>query len=194
MATAFDLVSLIAIGWFLFSGLKSGLIESVMKLIGATAAVYLTMNYSMIGLQYLEKIWDVPSKYESIAGFVVVFLVTIYAFQIAAMLMRKVVHGLLLGWVDRAGGALFGLLKAGVLLSGILWILNLLPADVSQGWQKDAKMLPVILSVQNGLVSTFNLEDELEMIQETGGKLFESKKNSVIEDAMDKVEQELKKK
>jgi uncharacterized membrane protein required for colicin V production len=194
MATVFDLVSLIAIGWFLFSGIKSGLIESVMKLIGATAAVYLTMNYSMVGLQYLEKVWDVPSKYESIAGFVTVFLVTIYAFQIAASFMRKIVHGLLLGWVDRTGGAVFGLLKAGVLLSSILWILNLLPADISQGWQKDAKILPVVLSVQNVLVSTFNLEDELDLIHDTGNKLFERTKNSVIEDAMNKVEEELKKK
>ena len=165
MATGFDLIGLILIVIMAISGLKKGLIDGVLKIVGMYAAVYASMHYNQYGTAFLEPLINIPEAYKTPAGFVIVFLATMYSITFVAFLLKKIVKSLHLGAVDRIGGITFGVLKAGLLLSAVVWAFAMVPADRMGTWQKESKLYPYVEIFAGQAVFVLSLEDELAMMQ-----------------------------
>ncbi len=165
MATGFDLIGLFLIVIMAVSGLKKGLIDGVLKLVGIYAAVYAAMNYNQYGTVFLEPLINIPEAYKTPAGFVIVFLVTMYSITFISYLLRKLVKTMHLGAVDRIGGITFGALKAGLILSAVVWAFAMVPETMRGTWQKDSKLYPVVEIFAGQMVYVLSLEDELALLQ-----------------------------
>ncbi len=171
MGNLFDIVGVVVLGWFGFTGLRAGFIESAMKLIGAMGAIYCMLNYNTQVAQFLGRLFNLAPKYQTVVSFAVIFLVVLYAFHALASILRKTIRLLLLGWVDRLGGLLFGLVKATVILSAVIWVIDFMPREWTHDWEQQSRLAPLVITFQGTLVDIFSLEDELELIQETADKL-----------------------
>src|SRR5690606_33703355 len=68
------------------------------------------------------------------AAFLALIVATMVVAWIAAAFIKKVLSLLLLGWVDRAGGVVIGLLLGSVFVSAILFALDVFP----MGWAENA--------------------------------------------------------
>ncbi len=169
IATGFDLGGFFLIGLFALSGLRQGLIQGAMKLVGATAALWATMNHSDVTLAIIQPIIQLPEQYASIAGFAITFVAVLYAFNLVAWFLKKIFSAISLGWLDRIGGVLFGMTKAGLIMSAFVWAFMLLPPDKRGDWQKDSQLFPVIDVFQGYVISIFGFQDELAMLQDTVG-------------------------
>jgi membrane protein required for colicin V production len=165
MATGFDLIGLLLIGIMAISGLKKGLIDGVLKIVGIYAAVYAAMHYNQYGTVFLEPLINIPEAYKTPAGFVIVFLVVMYSFTILSWLLRKIVKSMRLGAVDRIGGITFGVLKAGLMLSAVVWAFAMVPSDMKGSWQKESKLYPYVEMFAGQAVYVLSLEDELALLQ-----------------------------
>ncbi len=165
MATGFDLIGLILIVIMAISGLKKGLIDGVLKMVGIYAAVYASMHYNHYGTAFLEPLINIPEAYKTPAGFVIVFLVTMYSITFISFLLRKIVKSMHLGAVDRIGGITFGVLKAGLLLSAVVWAFAMVPAGMKGTWQKESKLYPFVEIFAGQAVYILSLEDELALMQ-----------------------------
>ena len=117
-----DIVILVAIAMATFLGLRMGLIKAVLVLAGIIVGVILAGHYSgPLG----ERLAFIPG--EGIAEVVAFAIILIGVLLIAAVLARLLTwtaKAIMLGWVNRLGGAIFGLLLGAIFCSAFLamWV------------------------------------------------------------------------
>lgn len=75
------------------------------------------------------------------AAFAVAFIAALVAWGLLAKLIRLLIHATPLSIPDRLLGAVFGLLRGGVLLLAVATVVGLTPAAQSRAW-RDAKGAP----------------------------------------------------
>ena len=69
------------------------------------------------------------------AAFIVAFIAALVVWSLLSRLIRMLIHATPLSLPDRLLGAVFGLLRGGVLLLAVASAVLLTPAAQSQGWQ-----------------------------------------------------------
>ncbi|MEA3287749.1 MAG: CvpA family protein [Candidatus Marinimicrobia bacterium] len=184
MATGFDVIGLLLILVMAMSGLKKGLIDGVLKMVGVYAAIYASMNYNQYGTLFLEPLISIPDAYKVTAGFVLIFLVVMYSITFASFLLRKLVKTMHLGAIDRIGGISFGAIKAGLILSAVVWAFAMVPESMRGDWQKESRLYPIVEVFAANMVQLFSLEDELALLQTTVGSLMGQGKDKMLEQAL----------
>lgn len=180
MATGFDLIGILLILVLAVSGLKKGLIDGVMKIVGVYAAIFASMNYNQYGTRLVEPLIAIPEAYKVVAGFIVTFLVVMYSISFIAFIMRKLVKTMHLGSLDRIGGITFGAMKAGLILSAVVWAFAMVPENMRGTWQKESKLYPAVEVFAGSMVKIFSLEDELVLLQSTVGSMMGKGQNNLL--------------
>ena len=111
------LVAVFVVGALL--GLKWGLVQSILNFV----AVYVAM---LVGAQFADglvaRVTDNVEN-ESVAtaiGYVVIFLGVFIIAQIVGKIIRAMLTVIFLGWVDKLGGVVVGLLLGAILVTGVV--------------------------------------------------------------------------
>jgi len=115
-----DIVILIIIGISVFSGLKRGLVTSVLSLIGFILGIVLAGNfYKQLGnvLGFISN-----EDVANIVAFIIILGLVMAAAAIIAGILKTILKAVMLGWVDHLGGAVFGLLASVLTISALLAI------------------------------------------------------------------------
>ena len=124
-----DVIVVIAIVIFTFLGLRMGIIKAVLSLAGLIVGVVLAGRYYVPfsgGLTFISS--DNVAK---IVAFAIILIGVMVVARVVAGLLKRVVSMLMLGWIDRVGGAIFGLVLGATLCGALLaiWIKYLGMAD-----------------------------------------------------------------
>jgi membrane protein required for colicin V production len=117
-----DIVILVAIAVPVFQGLRKGLIGSLLSLVGIILGIFLAGQfYDTVG-SWLGFI-DNPDI-ANVAGFIIILVATMVVAEIIARVLRTIISIVLLGWVDKLGGAVFGGLLGAIAVSALLatWV------------------------------------------------------------------------
>jgi membrane protein required for colicin V production len=95
-------------------GFRSGFIQSVCSLIGLIAGIFIaSWNYQLVAL-HLEPVVH-NHAVANVAGFcIIAFLVMILA-GLLGMIVKSLVRGVGLGWLDNTIGLIFGVLRGALL-------------------------------------------------------------------------------
>jgi len=113
------------------AGLMRGAVRTVFSVVGiAVAFVAATRESGAVGMVLAR--W-LPDPAAAAAGFLFVFLGIAFVFTLLGWLLRKLLQGLALTWLDRTAGAALGLLRAAVIV-GVLAL-----ATEGLGGLEDAK-------------------------------------------------------
>ncbi len=121
-----DLVIVLLIAFFVVTAFSAGLIRELVTLVSVVVGVI------MAGLFYDDLARDVLSFIDDeAAARAVAFLLLLGAVylagQLIAIMLKQVAAVLLLGWADRIGGALFGILKGLIVVEALLILLVTYP-------------------------------------------------------------------
>ncbi len=100
-------VFVLSIGW----GVWRGLVREVMAL-GGWGIAFLAANLFAAPLSDQLPSSIARPEYRGLIAFVIIFFITLIVTALAAMWLSKVMHAAGLGSIDRVFGALFGLLRA----------------------------------------------------------------------------------
>ncbi len=113
-----DIVLLVILGVSAFGGLTQGLIKAGLSLAGIIVGVILAGNFyePLSGLLSFIPNEDIAD----IAAFILILVGVMVVANILARLLKFAVSVVLLGWVNRLGGAVFGLVLGAIFLSAIL--------------------------------------------------------------------------
>ena len=128
-----DIAIIIILGVLTLLGLKRGLIKSLVPLVGMLLAIFLAGRFytSLAGrLTFI----DSEGLAKIVAFAIIVIAVFVVVFILGSML-RAIMQMVLLGWVDRLGGAIFGLAIGWVICSVIVALLAryvALPVDLPE--------------------------------------------------------------
>lgn len=115
-----DIAIVLVVAFFAATAFSAGLIRELVTLVSAVVGIVVA------GLFYDDLARDVlvfidNNDTANIVAFLVLLGAVYLAGQLIAIMLKQVAAILLLGWVDRIGGALFGLLK-GLIVVEILLI------------------------------------------------------------------------
>ena len=115
-----DIIIIIYLIIAVISGVVQGLIRAVLSIVGLIVGIILAGKYySQLGntLAFIHN-----SNVANIVAFVIILLVVMAIAALIAFLFRSIIKAVMLGWIDRLGGAVFGLLLGILSVSAILAI------------------------------------------------------------------------
>jgi len=117
-----DIVIIIGIAITTFVGLKIGLIKAVLSLAGLIVGVVLARLFY---IPLSEQLGFIPqATVAKITAFAIIMIGVMIIAGVLAMVLKWITSVMMLGWVNRIGGAVFGLLL-GAILCGVclaLWV------------------------------------------------------------------------
>ena len=119
-----DLILIIPILWFTYKGFSKGLIIELATLVALLLGIYIAANFSSYTADYLREQMDFHSKYMSIISFSITFIGVVLLVMLFGKSLEKVVNLLLLSFVNKLLGAVFGLIKISFFLSVLIFILS----------------------------------------------------------------------
>jgi len=104
-------------------GFRKGFISQVTMFIGLCLGIWLAIRFAGLVGEYLAP-YGVPAGEKGyIISFVVVFAGVVLGVYFLGRFATRVLKVLMLGWVDKLAGLLFGVLKAALILSVLLAVL-----------------------------------------------------------------------
>ncbi len=121
-----DIVIVLVIVFFASTAFRAGLIREVVTLVSVVVGVVIA------GIFYDDLARDVLTfidneKTALIVSFLVLLGAIYLAGQLVAVMLKQVAALLFLGWADRTGGALFGLIKGLIVVEVLLILLVTYP-------------------------------------------------------------------
>ena len=151
-----DILLLVILAMAALLGLKRGLIGTILSLVGLLLGVVLAGRFHGPVGNFLSR-WISNPDTASIVGFAVIFVATMVAAWLVASFLRRFISMLLLGWVDRIGGALFGLATAATFCGAALAMLIKFNVLSAEGVTADStlarflvKYFPLVLNLLPG--------------------------------------------
>lgn len=117
-----DIIIFIPLIWAAYSGFKKGFIIEVATLVALAAGIYAGVHFSNYAAEHLAS--HIESKLLPLASFGVTFLIVVILIFSVGKLLEKVVNMVALKLVNKALGAVFGMLKAFVIMSVLLLIFD----------------------------------------------------------------------
>ena len=117
-----DIVVIIIIAISVFSGLKAGIIKALLTVVGVIVGVILAGRFSEPLGDKLTFISD--GKIAGIVAFALILIVVMIAAVVVAVVIKKIAEAVLLGWVNRIGGAVLGLILGAIFCAALLtmWV------------------------------------------------------------------------
>lgn len=119
-----DIIIAIILILFGIKGLRKGLIIEVVTLLGFGVGIYGAMHCSDFTAARLQEVMEINPKYLNTIAFVLTFIVLVVLVNLIGQLVRKLIKDLNLGFFDKLGGFLFGVIKGVLLCSTFVLILN----------------------------------------------------------------------
>jgi len=119
-----DIFLLIPMLLFAWGGYKKGFIISLASLAALLLGLYFAFFFSDYSAGLLTEYFTISEKYLAAISFVVTFVVVIVAVILLGNALEKVVKVLMLGFLDKAAGAVFGLLKGALYMSILIFVVN----------------------------------------------------------------------
>lgn len=119
-----DILLLVILGFGLVRGFMRGLIIEMASLLAIVVGIYGAIHFSFFTARLLGEL--MPSSQQTIE--VVAFGITLIVLMLAVMFLAKVLTKMLkaaeLGFLNRLAGALFGVLKAAVIVGSLFVFLE----------------------------------------------------------------------
>jgi membrane protein required for colicin V production len=115
-----DIIIAVALIVPVFTGLKQGLIKAALSLAGLIIGVILASNF----YQQLAGVLGFISNKDvaNVVAFIIILVVVMVIATVLVVLLKATVKVVMLGWVDRLGGAIFGFLMGAIFMGALLAI------------------------------------------------------------------------
>lgn len=118
-----DVLILIFMIIMIITGLRRGLIKTIIPMIGIILAVVLAGQfYDSVG-SWLSH-WLKSESQANIVGFAIIFILVMIVALVVASLLNKLFSMILLGWIDKLGGAFLGFIIGALICGAILTIIT----------------------------------------------------------------------
>jgi membrane protein required for colicin V production len=107
--------SLLAYG--LYKGIRNGLFVELASLISLLLGIYFAIKFSSLVKETLSSFVDWNPKTIQIVAFIVTFVLVVVAISLLAKFLTRMASFAYLGWLNKAGGGFFRMLKTVLILS-----------------------------------------------------------------------------
>ena len=162
----FDILIIVILGYSLVRGLFRGLVKEVSSLIGVLGGFYAAYTYYKVLAGLLAGLIH-DTSYLYILSFLIIFSGVLIIVGVLGVIIKYVLNISFLGWADRIGGIVFGVLK-GILIVSILFIT--LTAFLPRGtaFIKNSELAPHVSWISEKLAEVVSKEMKLDFKAKLG--------------------------
>ena len=121
LITELIFIALLALGGIM--GFRKGLIAQVSMFLALLLGIWGAIHFSEFTGQYLTTWFNLQGDNAFLASFIVTFALVVLLVYFVGKFAARLLKVMLLGWVDKLAGLLFGVLKMALLISVVLVIL-----------------------------------------------------------------------
>lgn len=125
-----DIVLAILLVLAAISGFRNGLISEVVSLAALVLGIWGAIKFSYVTADFLTENMNFKSDHLEIISFIVTFIVIVILVHIVGNVVNKMVETMMMGFINKLAGLIFGVLKAALILSIILLVLDFIDNDV----------------------------------------------------------------
>ncbi len=111
-------------------GFKKGLIVELASLAALILGIWGAIEFSYITSEFLVDNFDWKWDHLNIVSFIITFIVIVILVHIVGKTVTKLVETVMLGFVNKLAGLVFGFLKGAIILSIILVVFDKINEDV----------------------------------------------------------------
>ena len=151
MLNPFDMVVVVVLGFALIRGAFRGIIREAAAISGVLGGFYAAFAFYGRLAPVFSGFVENP-HYRYVAAFLVLFCGVFAAAMLLGLLIRTLVQLMLLGVVDRACGALFGVVKGVIVVSLLFVVLTAFLPRTSAALAEDSKLAPHVDMVAAGIM------------------------------------------
>jgi membrane protein required for colicin V production len=119
-----DIVFIIPIVWLAYIGFKKGLIVELSTLVALILGVFVSLHFSDITAELLTDLFDLKTKYLKLISFILTFILVVIAVNLIGKLIERFINMVSLSFLNKSAGGVFGVLKAVVFLSLIVFFIE----------------------------------------------------------------------
>lgn len=119
-----DIILIVLFGLAGILGFRKGLIIGLATLAALILGVWAGFYFSDLVSGFIESVDDYHGKYINVISFIIIFIVVIILVHLLAKMIEKVINLTALGIVNKIGGLVFGVLKAAIILSVLIYFMN----------------------------------------------------------------------
>ncbi len=192
----FDLIILLIIGFLCVKGLFKGMVLEIFTLIGLLIGYLIALRVKSNLTVFIQKWIHLPDIVINTISFLLVFMVIIIIFRFIAGRIRQIFKWTFLGWVDRGGGLLIGLLKGSLIASLVILLISIIP--LSERVKKEQENSILFSPIRTVAPAVFNIiktafpKTENFYLEVKQGLTDESKKavDKIVADQMDSMQEQ----
>ncbi len=156
-----DIVLALPIVWFAWRGFGKGFIIEVSTLVGLIIGIYVALNFSWVIKSVFYKL-EIYGDYIHIIALSITFVITVMFIVWLGRAIERLFDVLALSFLDKGIGAIFGALKAAVLISVVLFIIKQSGLE-NQAFAPTTRANSIVYEPIASIVPTaltyFNIED-----------------------------------
>lgn len=119
-----DIFFAIPLIWGIVRGLMSGFIRSLSIFIGLILGVYIAHIYAPDLSPTIQEWFTLSAKQCLSLAYVIIFIAVMILVAIVSRILDKFLHLILLGWLNKLLGALFGFFKWAIILSFFIMVIE----------------------------------------------------------------------
>lgn len=138
----FDILIITILAYGLIRGIFRGLVREISSIVGVLGGFYAAYTYYPHVARLISP-WISNPAYLNILSYMAVFSAVVIVVGVLAVVIKYLLNIAYLGWVDRVCGALFGVLKGG-LVSCVLFIVLTAFLPKGSDFIKNATLSPYV--------------------------------------------------
>ncbi len=146
-----DILILVIGGFCLVRGIFRGIVKELTSIVGVFVGFYVAYNYYPVVAHLISRFFS-NKAYLNIVSFFLVFTILFLAVGLVGVVLKRVFKGVALGWADRLLGAIFGLVKAILVVSVLLVPMTAFLPQKSPVIQ-DSLLSPYVTSISKMMVA-----------------------------------------
>jgi membrane protein required for colicin V production len=119
-----DILLAVLLLLFAWSGFRKGLVIEIATLAALILGLFLAYYFSVFVSEKLKEFFSISDQYLEIISFIVVFIGVILFVMLVGKLFEKLIDVLMLGFLNKLAGAIFGIFKGALFISIFIFIVG----------------------------------------------------------------------
>ncbi|MGY0391068.1 CvpA family protein [Bizionia sp. KMM 8389] len=148
--TVIDIILVAFLGLGLVRGFLKGFFVEIASLVALIAGIYGAIHFSFYAAELLIEYVDWNEQTINVAAFAITFIVIVLVIALAGKALTKLANFAALGILNKLLGALFGVVKMGLILSVLLNVFDVMNSTITfvdEEQTKDAVLYEPVKSV-----------------------------------------------
>lgn len=164
-----DIIFIIPIVWLAYKGFSKGLIIELATLAALVLGIYASLHFSYLTADFLKENFEMNQKYLGILSFIITFILVVIVLNLIGKLLEKIIDLVALSFLNKGFGGFFGVLKAVIFLSFIIYFVNKFDKNryiFSSALTSESMLYTYVENVAPAIIKFYNGIDEEDGILE----------------------------